>query len=69
MRNVQETDDAQQSAISTLGATVGDSISRALTIALIVLAVLTVISVIAMAVLSALEKKQRREAARRRAAP
>ena len=68
VRNVQETDDAQQSAISTLGATVGDSISRALTIALIVLAVLTVISVIAMAVLSALEKKQRREAARRRAA-
>ncbi len=68
VRNVQETDDAQQSAISTLGAKVGDSISRALTIALIVLAVLTVISVIAMAVLTALEKKQRREAARRRAA-
>ena len=68
VRNVQETDDAQQSAISTLGATVGDSISKALTIALIVLAVLTVISVIAMAVLTSLEKKQRREAARRRAA-
>lgn len=66
--NVQETDDAQQSAISTLGAEVGSSISRALTIALIVLAVLTVISIIAMAVLTALEKKQRREAARRRAA-
>lgn len=68
VRNVQETDDAQQSAINTLGASVGDSISRALTIALIVLAVLTVISIIAMAVLTALEKKQRREAARRRAA-
>ena len=68
VRNVQETDDAQQSAISTLGATVGDSISKALTIALIVLAVLTVVSIIAMAVLTALEKKQRREAARRRAA-
>ena len=63
VRNVQETDDAQQSAISTLGAKVGDSISKALTIALIVLAVLTVISVIAMAVLTSLEKKQRREAA------
>lgn len=61
VRNVQETDDAQQSAISTLGAKVGDSISKALTIALIVLAVLTVISVIAMAVLTSLEKKQRRK--------
>ncbi len=68
VRNVQETDDAQKSAISTLGATVGDSISRALTIALIVLAVLTAVSVAAMVVLTALEKKQRREAARRRAA-
>lgn len=66
--NVEETPDAQQSAINTLGASVGESISRALTIALIVLAVLVVVSVIAMIVLSQLEKKQRREAARRRAA-
>ncbi len=66
--NVEETPDAQQSAINTLGASVGDSINRALTIALIVLAVLVVISVAAMIVLSQLEKKQRREAARRRAA-
>lgn len=66
--NVEETPDAQQSAINTLGASVGESISRALTIALIVLAVLVVVSVIAMIVLSRLEKKQRREAARRRAA-
>ena len=66
--NVEETPQAQQSAINTLGASVGDSISRALTVALIVLAALVVISVVAMIVLSALEKKQRREAARRRAA-
>ena len=66
--NVEETPDAQQSAINTLGASIGDSISKALTIALIVLGVLVVVSVIAMIVLSALEKKQRREAARRRAA-
>ncbi len=66
--NVEETPDAQQSAINTLGATVGDSISNALTIALIVLGALVVISVIAMIILSSLEKKQRREAARRRAA-
>lgn len=66
--NVKETDDAQQSAIDTLGASVGDSISKALTIALIVLGALVVISVIAMIVLSSLEKKQRRDAARRRAA-
>ena len=66
--NVEETPDAQQSAINTLGASVGDSINKALTIALIVLGALVVVSVIAMIVLSALEKKQRREAARRRAA-
>ena len=66
--NVEETPDAQQSAINTLGASVGDSINKALTIALIVLGALVVISVIAMIVLSSLEKKQRREAARRRAA-
>lgn len=66
--NVEETPQAQQSAINTLGASVGDSINKALTIALIVLGVLVVVSVIAMIVLSALEKKQRREAARRRAA-
>jgi len=66
--NVEETPQAQQSAINTLGASVGDSINKALTIALIVLGVLVVISVAAMIILSALEKKQRREAARRRAA-
>jgi len=66
--NVEETPDAQQSAINTLGASLGDSISKALTIAMIVLGALVVISVIAMIVLSSLEKKQRREAARRRAA-
>ncbi len=66
--NVEETPQAQQSAINTLGASVGDSINKALTVALIVLGVLVVVSVIAMIVLSALEKKQRREAARRRAA-
>ena len=66
--NVEEAPQAQQSAINTLGASVGDAISRALTVALIVLAALVVISIIAMIVLSVLEKKQRREAARRRAA-
>ncbi|MBQ6703842.1 MAG: hypothetical protein IJN08_03410, partial [Clostridia bacterium] len=66
--DVEETPVAQQNAINTLGASVGDSISRALTIAMIVLGALVVISIIAMIILSALEKKQRREAARRRAA-
>lgn len=67
VRDTQDTATSQQNAIDALGTTIGQSVNRALTTALIVLGVLTVLSVIAMIVLTALEKKQRREAARRRA--
>lgn len=58
---------AQKDVIEGLGERIGTNISRALSIALVVLAVLIVLAAIALIILGQLERKQKREAARRRA--